>query len=479
MSESPRSTPDEIREELVSYLDGELAPEARQRVEELLATQPEVRAELTRLESTWKLLDNLPRVSLDDTFTRTTVEMIAVRAAAEVTQAPARRTWLWAAALVGGFLAATVGFWTIAQLVPDPNEQWQQDAPILAHLDSYLHAKDAAFLRSLIAADLFTEGDQVEPPRDTVDAASLPEEDAQHLLRAWNRFQSLPAAQQTQLRTLHGELDQDADRQDLWTVMQRYESWLASLSAAQRAGLASLGTAERVARIKTIQEEQTGPQENMLSPADRDTVRKWITNYLESFVAQLPQDARKQLDDVPKEGRLHTLFWMWAEQTARRNQIRWPRTPEIPEEQVAALMPQLSTEARARLAQAPPGPKRQMLIGRWVFQSISRRGFQWGPRMPKVSREELKAFFDKLTPDEREHLSAMPAEDMQRALRGMYLFKNFRPPEGMPHRGRLKEGRFKHDGRPRPGEEPPNGPFGLPLPPPDDAPPPHRTEPDE
>ena len=73
-----------LTEQLVSYLDGELEGGAVRRVEEALAADPHVRQELWQLDRAWQLLDELPRMQVDESFTRSTVEMIAVQAEQEL-----------------------------------------------------------------------------------------------------------------------------------------------------------------------------------------------------------------------------------------------------------------------------------------------------------------------------------------------------------------------------------------------------------
>src|SRR5262245_56721738 len=115
MSDIPQKLPaDQFDEELVAYLDGELDSQAAQRLENLLATDERTRQRLNQMAVSWDLLDQLPRATVDDLFTRTTVEMVAVAAEDEIAQATAtapsqeRRRWL-----VGGvatLLAAAAGF---------------------------------------------------------------------------------------------------------------------------------------------------------------------------------------------------------------------------------------------------------------------------------------------------------------------------------------------------------------------------------
>ena len=71
-------------EQLVAYLDGELSPEEAQQVERRLSQDEAFRQLLRSLQEAWDLLDELPQPTLDEGFTQTTVEMVAVRMSEDV-----------------------------------------------------------------------------------------------------------------------------------------------------------------------------------------------------------------------------------------------------------------------------------------------------------------------------------------------------------------------------------------------------------
>jgi anti-sigma factor RsiW len=150
-----------LQERLVAYLDGELDAETSRQVEELLAVDPDVRRRLQLLDRTWQLLDELDATPVGERFAQTTLEMVAVAAAAEVEQARAeaprcrrRRALL----MVGGLAAAVLaGFLATAQLVPDPNKRLLEELPVLEHLDQYSEVRDIKFLRLLHDQKIFSE----------------------------------------------------------------------------------------------------------------------------------------------------------------------------------------------------------------------------------------------------------------------------------------------------------------------------------
>jgi anti-sigma factor RsiW len=148
----------ESRETLVAYLDGELSSGERQRVEQQLANDPAFRAELVRLEQVWGLLDELPRAAPGDTFTRSTVEMVAVRVAQDRPGAPAGRSRRARWAVWGGGLAiaAAVGFFAL-WLRPNENEVLLRDLPVIQDLDAYERAGNYEFLELLVQRRVFEE----------------------------------------------------------------------------------------------------------------------------------------------------------------------------------------------------------------------------------------------------------------------------------------------------------------------------------
>lgn len=155
MAQPQKPVAAEARETLVAYLDGELSSAERQRIEQQLATDPAFRAELTRLEQVWGLLDELPRVAADDTFTRSTLEMVSVRAAQEREAPPPRRSgWIvWGGGLA---VAAAIGFFAL-WLRPGENELLLRDLPVIQDLDAYERAGSIEFLQLLVDHHVFEE----------------------------------------------------------------------------------------------------------------------------------------------------------------------------------------------------------------------------------------------------------------------------------------------------------------------------------
>jgi len=160
MTEPERLSAEE-RDNLVSYLDGELDEETTQAIEARLTQSPEARREADALRRTWELLDYLPKPRASETFTNRTLEKLETR---RLVQTRNRRIlqWAggigWAAALL---VAGTAGFWLFQDAPPPPPpEPSPEDVRLYEHRD-YWHYYEKVdgleFLRELDRARLFPE----------------------------------------------------------------------------------------------------------------------------------------------------------------------------------------------------------------------------------------------------------------------------------------------------------------------------------
>ena len=158
-----------LEAQLVAYLDGELDDASSRRIEELLASDPHVRETLEKLEGTWELLDNLERAHVDEVFTQSTLEMVAVAAADDVqkeqAEAPRRRRRRWLIGGAGLLAAGAAGFLAVFLFRPSPNQQLLKDLPVLERLDEFRQIDDVKFLELLLEnrEDLFAEVPEAEP----------------------------------------------------------------------------------------------------------------------------------------------------------------------------------------------------------------------------------------------------------------------------------------------------------------------------
>lgn len=162
-----------LREDLVAYLDGELSGEEAARIERLINEDPLVRLEVQRLAATWDWLDVLERPTVDEDFTRTTIEMVARSAVSEVAQQEVvrrqRTIFLAGLAVLGAILSAAAGYWLAFSLWTNPNRWLLEHYAVIENQDLYRHVESVAFLRMLKANGLFTE----EEERSSADEAAF------------------------------------------------------------------------------------------------------------------------------------------------------------------------------------------------------------------------------------------------------------------------------------------------------------------
>lgn len=161
MVRSNPSDPSPMIEELSAYLDGELDPAARKRIEQRLAREPAFRLELQRLERAWGMLDHLPAVTVEESFSRSTMAMVTVAAGEEIAERqaklPRQRRRLKIAGAAGLLAAMALGLVVGRWAWPDPNRQILRDLPVLEQLDLLRHADSIEFLRELDRQGVFPE----------------------------------------------------------------------------------------------------------------------------------------------------------------------------------------------------------------------------------------------------------------------------------------------------------------------------------
>jgi anti-sigma factor RsiW len=170
---NPRSRlePEQV-ERLNAYLDGELSAHDRSELERELADDPQLQTALRGLQRAWDLLDSLPRSEVGEGFSQSTVEMIAVSAADELSTVqtpPPRRVWLdRLLAGAGALVAALAGYIVVDALRPRADHALIRDLPVIERIDLYGRAEQGMtvdFLRALRDQKLLENLPADEPRR--------------------------------------------------------------------------------------------------------------------------------------------------------------------------------------------------------------------------------------------------------------------------------------------------------------------------
>lgn len=166
-------------EKLVAYLDGELPEGDARDVENSLASDPTMRAEVEKLNRAWELLDLLPRPNASGEFSSRTLTTLKVSGATTAlsnenaaartvvldVSNPSRFRNLTIAAWSAGLVAVSVlGFIVGRMTSRSESDVWLDDLPLIERIDVYREIGDAKFLR-----DFQRERDRDErrppPPR--------------------------------------------------------------------------------------------------------------------------------------------------------------------------------------------------------------------------------------------------------------------------------------------------------------------------
>lgn len=154
-------------EELVAYLDGELSRENVSRVEDALSENAEYRLRLKQLQQAWDMMDDLPQSAMDESFTKSTVELVVVSAESEVMATVKRwKTWrfgVWAVSLAAVCVMVWGGSALVNRLGGRDNQQLLNDLPLVQEIDVYDPIDNMDFLEELDASGVFAEelGDEI------------------------------------------------------------------------------------------------------------------------------------------------------------------------------------------------------------------------------------------------------------------------------------------------------------------------------
>lgn len=494
-STSERDSDAPIGDELVAYLDGELAPDDCRRVEERLANDAECRRRLRDFDQAWEALNVLPATKADDHFARTTIEMVSVVAEREAEQlaisarnSQRRRVLSWTCASV---VIAAIGFAATRALLPDANSRLLADLPVILQLDVLSQVDTISFVEQLaaqVSADrLASDRASIQRDVDEVRKAGDPSLEAR---REWlvgltpdrkaalaaqaERFKEMdrnPARQQG-LRDLNQRIEQSPNSEQLQATLLAYGQWLARQSNGDQEDLRLMPSDRRLKAIQQIIAEEAQWAVRRLSEADRENLRTVILAIAEERKSDFLESSwwrGRDKDRGPREPRPQFIA-LWAVATDRN------------QETVNRLIEGLSPERREYWKTLPRrGRDRRdrMQLFFWIDDTMN----------PRRDAAELDKYFasEKLENSQREWLLSLPYDEMQNQLQRLYLatefgirgvdewLGEFGPPGGFGPRRPL--GPSGPGGGPPPeGDGPPPGPRGPGGPPPDGFEPGMRPE---
>jgi hypothetical protein len=284
--------------------------------------------------------------------------------------------------------------------------------------------------------------------RAWVEALSAAEKE--QLLDHWRRFQQLKPEEQDRLRRLHEAIERDPRGDELRQVMLHYCEWFKTREAYERAELAGLTPADRVAEIKRMvagqplriaagrggrAESEWLARHERLSAKDAKGLVAWIDQCIVRRHDPFPENVtdpeereelQKELKSIKDPGRRHELLaLMWLRWQLDHNLENPPKDSPLSDKGLAELRGKLSPPTRQRL-ETKPAEEQWRLLSQMVPMWL----------VLHQNDEELAEFLDSLlTPADRDRLLSLPRDQFFRELWRRYV--RWKVPETPPeHEGK-------------------------------------------
>jgi hypothetical protein len=442
-------------EELTAYLDGELAPDQVQQVEQRLASDSAYLAEMQTLQQTWDLFERMPAEHGSDAFVKTTMELIVQDATSESRR---KRNVGWsrslrpAAMILIPLLVFGLSFFIFTTSGLAPHRQLVEDLMLIENLDRYakvdsdldflvqleewgLFAEDKTMIAdagSTLPADLFAYSQPgkfpsrktIEERREHIERLDLDQK--QELKRNYDEYTQLPLDKKTTLRAFHNRLTAHPNQQQLSRVLGEFYEWLKTLGLAEQARLLDLSGEKQlieIARIKSRQARETFGRSGatqLPSTQDAEFLFDWYELTLNSHEQQIRNQflivvvdfLKRNGRDVPA-GQLNRFARRQPlnQLVAIMMRINRKSVEDIMLTDVDLLRRGLSTEARLIFDQQSQTGQRELLLN-WI-DSANQSG-------STVSPERLQEFYETLSVTERDVLDKMAPENWIQSLTQKY-----------------------------------------------------------
>jgi len=247
---------DDLDEQLVAYLDGELSPEDLRALEMRLGSESALRTRLRELQNGWEMLDELPLATSSATLLETTIRMAAVDGdvSANSTRLKSPKNWFYRllafAAATGVCFLLGLALMKVRDYVRYRNQL--RDLPIAMHLDAYLHASDLTLMRNLAKMQQWKEANEIADTlgkwnfhlADQIDATSLadreklcvmlPIEDQKTVSAQWERFEKISPDDRRRVYDAAARVASQEDSKAMLKTMDRFALWRESLPGSDR-----------------------------------------------------------------------------------------------------------------------------------------------------------------------------------------------------------------------------------------------------
>ncbi len=444
-------------EQLTAYLDGELSGEELAVVEQRLLDDQAFRNLMQQLQSSWDMLDSLPRTGVRDAFVRTTMEMVAQ--AADADNENRQRQWLptWLAMLLGLIVIPVTVAWTSYSMTRQqnkaPREELIENLPLIENYDRYMRVDlDIDFLENLDKADLFTsEVISLFPPAensaesnldDDVSLSpspeireqradrlkSMPPRQLESIKRNKAGFDALSESRRRELADFHQKVMQHPKRDRINQTLVAFYDWLKSLGQSERTEL--LDMSDIPSRIKLVAAKIN--QQNLkafgkegatkLPAADAEALFGWYDALIKQKENKIRRSAAVVYINTYKEQRGENPPTSELEAFKRRplSQLvgfifkydRKTINPMIQDQDISRLKNLLSSEANSILDAGFSAAERTRLIINWIDAANQSRS--------NISPEKLRTFYNGLSDRQRDKLDNLSPAEWRNDLIRMY-----------------------------------------------------------
>jgi hypothetical protein len=309
VSEDPIISPLADDENLVAYLDGELAGPQREQLEQRLVDDSRLRLRLRELQAGWELLEWLPDAPPKRDLVESTMEMAVIDVSRQFqtsdlvspsTATSARKLrnpWSRSTIgkcltllLVGAIAGASLGGWKRYQ-----ESQIERENLVLAmDLEAYLHGGDLELIRSLPQQPQWESWVRLSRPTDLESPHSQPisalsnnsedllgrvqtmsSQERSSLTSNLARVERLDQERRMLLDSVLATLNQQTDRDQLLQTMRLYGRFRESLTPKQRDAI----------------------EKKILQPADREARDAAVEAALTTSIQELTRNSGNALDD--------------------------------------------------------------------------------------------------------------------------------------------------------------------------------------
>ena len=258
---------------------------------------------------------------------------------------------------------------------------------------------------------------------------ALSPEEKTKILQKKERFDALSATEQDRLRQLHRELTQRQDGDRLFGVLERYNDWLKTLTAAQQAELMGLPIEQRLGKIKELQRVQIQSHFYELSlqleKEDIETIYAWMEDFVtrrqDEILAKIDPRFAAQIIATPSPQYRRYLLVRTVFAFRRSANSQPPVSPT--DADLTALAAQLSPTLKFELVTQKTDENRRSLVMTCARYAVYAR---YAP--PPPSDEELSRFYSSklLSPEDRERVEKLEPRQMKRELIQLYNRNRFR-----------------------------------------------------